>query len=90
MRQTSSENNYFLRIFFTDVVDLSINAIFGGLADAVELAADLAGLEGEPEVVRPRERHRGFISDLLTGVLGDLGQEMRDAGVGPRLMYIYR
>lgn len=70
--------------------NLGLVDTLGGLADAVELAADLAGLEGEPEVVRPRERRRGFISDLLTGVLGDLGQEMRDAGVGPRLMYIYR
>jgi len=70
--------------------NLGLVDTLGGLADAVELAADLAGLEGEPEVVRPREKRRSFISDLLTGVLGDLGQEMKDAGVGPRLMYIYR
>jgi len=70
--------------------NLGLVDTLGGLADAVELAADLAGLEGEPEVVRPREKRRSFISDLLTGVLGDLGQEMKDAGVGPRLRYIYR
>jgi protease-4 len=70
--------------------NLGLVDTLGGLADAVELAADLAGLDGEPEVVRPREKRRSFISDLLTGVLGDLGQEIKDAGVGPRLMYIYR
>jgi protease-4 len=70
--------------------NLGLVDTLGGLADAVELAADLAGLEGKPEIVRPREKRRSFFSDLLTGVLGDLGQEIRDAGVGPRLMYIYR
>jgi protease-4 len=70
--------------------NLGLVDTLGGLADAVELAADLAGLDGEPEIVRPREKRRSFISDLLTGVLGDLGQEIKDAGVGPRLMYIYR
>ena len=70
--------------------NLGLVDTLGGLADAVELAADLAGLEGKPEVVRPREKRRSFFSDLLTGVLGTLGQEIKDAGVGPRLMYIYR
>ncbi|MCX6835944.1 MAG: signal peptide peptidase SppA [candidate division Zixibacteria bacterium] len=70
--------------------NLGLVDTLGGLADAVELAADLAGLEGKPEIVRPREKRRSFFSDLLTGVLGDLGQEIKDATEGPRLMYIYR
>ena len=70
--------------------NLGLVDTLGGLADAVKLAADLAGLEGEPEVVRPREKRRGFWTEMLSGVLGDLGQELRGAGVGPRLMYIYR
>jgi len=70
--------------------NLGLVDTLGGLADAVGLAADLAGLDGKPEIVRPREKRRSFLSDLLTGVLGNLGQEIKDAGVGPRLMYIYR
>jgi protease-4 len=70
--------------------NLGLVDTLGGLADAVELAADLAGLEGKPEIVRPREKRRSIFSDLLTGVLGDLGQEIKDATEGPRLMYIYR
>ena len=70
--------------------NLGLVDTLGGLADAVKLAADLAGLEGEPEVVRPREKRRSFLADVLSGVLGDLGQEIKGSGVGPRLMYIYR
>jgi protease-4 len=70
--------------------NLGLVDTLGGLADAVKLAANLAGLEGEPEIVRPREKRRNFVSDLLTGVLGDLGQGIRETGVGPKLMYIYR
>jgi protease-4 len=70
--------------------NLGLVDTLGGLADAIKLAANLAGLGGEPEVVRPREKRRNFISDLLTGVLGDLGQGIRETGVGPKLMYIYR
>jgi len=71
-------------------LNLGLVDTLGGLADAVNLAARLAGLDEEPEVVRPREKRRSLFSDLLTGFLGDLGQEIRDAGVGPRLMYLYR
>jgi protease-4 len=70
--------------------NLGLVDTLGGLADAVKLAADLAGLDGEPEVVRPREKRRSFLADVLSGVLGDLGQEIKGSGVGPRLMYIYR
>lgn len=62
----------------------------GGLNTAVMLAADLAGLDGEPDIVRPRERRRSYLADLLTGLLGDLEQRVGVGPVGPRLMYLYR
>ncbi|MEW5796392.1 MAG: signal peptide peptidase SppA [Candidatus Zixiibacteriota bacterium] len=62
----------------------------GGLNVAVNLAADIAGLDEEPDIVRPREKRRGYFSDLVTGLLGDLGQQMGQVSEGPRLMYLYR
>ena len=40
----------------------------GNLEDAIELAADLAGIEGEPKVVEPRRRFsiREFIESRLS------------------------
>ncbi|MDH4157244.1 MAG: signal peptide peptidase SppA [candidate division Zixibacteria bacterium] len=62
----------------------------GGLKEAVDLAADLAGLEGEPSVVRPRERKQLTIFDLVQGVLGQAGRAAKDELVGPELMFLYR
>ena len=46
----------------------------GNLQDAIELAADLAGIEGEPEVIEPRKRFsvRDFLENRLFGVLPKL------------------
>jgi protease-4 len=65
----------------------------GGLKEAIDLAADLAGID-DPEVVRPYERKRGAWSDLLGGVLGGvLGEVQRavdEEFSGPQLMYLYK
>ncbi|SLM47653.1 putative Peptidase S49, signal peptide peptidase SppA [Nitrospira japonica] len=46
----------------------------GNLEDAIQLAADLAGIEGEPKVVEPRRRFsiRELIESRLTAVLPKL------------------
>jgi len=46
----------------------------GNLDDAIQLAADLAGIEGEPKVVEPRRRFslRDFIESRLSGILPKL------------------
>jgi protease-4 len=66
----------------------------GGLKEAIDLAAELAGIEGDPEVVRPYERKRGAWSDLLGGVLGEMFGEVRRVVdgefSGPQLMYLYK
>ncbi len=43
----------------------------GNLQDAIEMAAELAGIEGEPKVVEPRKRFsiRGFLESHLFGSL---------------------
>lgn len=65
----------------------------GGLKEAIDLAADLAGIDGDPDVVRPYERKRGMWGDLLGGLLGSVLGEVRRAVdeefSGPQLMYLY-
>src|SRR5512147_2090108 len=47
----------------------------GNLEDAIQLAADLAGIEGEPKVVEPRRRFslRELIGSRLSGIFPKLG-----------------
>jgi len=70
--------------------NLGLVDTLGGLNDAVRIAAEMAGLGDEPDVVRPREKRRSYLGDLLSGVLGDLGQQVQGAVSGPRLEYIFR
>jgi len=57
----------------------------GDLEDAIRLAADLAGIEGEPKVVEPRKRFsiRELLESRLLGVLPRL-----DFQAGVRLKYL--
>ena len=61
----------------------------GGLNVAVALAAELAGIDEEPDIVRPYRRRRSFLYDLLTGFLGELGERIEGVTAGPRLLYLY-
>ncbi len=70
--------------------NLGLIDTLGGLRDAIELAADLAEMEGEPNVVRPRRRDRVSVFDLLGGLLGRLDKQIPGAGAGPSLMYLYQ
>ncbi len=51
----------------------------GNLNDAIKLAADLTGLEGEPKVVEPRKRFS--IRDLIESRLGSLPRIRFETGV---------
>jgi len=46
----------------------------GDLEDAIKLAADTAGIEGEPKVVEPKRRFsiRGFLESKFTAVFPKL------------------
>jgi protease-4 len=70
--------------------NLGLVDTLGGLHEAVEIAADLAGLEGKPRVVRPYRRERITIFDLIKGLFGDLGSKVDEAMSGPRLLYLYQ
>jgi protease-4 len=62
----------------------------GGLSVAIEVAADLAGIEGEPNVVRPFVREKLDIFDLLGTNLGGLAEKVESQISGPRLLYLYQ
>lgn len=68
--------------------NLGLVDTLGGLRAAVELAAELAGIDEDPDIIRPRTRRRGFLSDLVSSLLGDLGHQVEGAVSGPRLMYL--
>jgi protease IV len=65
----------------------------GGLDEAIHLAAEMAGLTGEPSVVRPYRRERVTLFDLL-GSLSDVADRVTatvDRGLaGPQLLYLYQ
>jgi protease-4 len=62
----------------------------GGLREAVDIAAELANLPADPNVVRPKKRDNLGLFDLLTGTLGSLGQRVESYTDGPRLLYLYQ
>lgn len=62
----------------------------GGLNEAVLIAAKMAGLEGKPEIIRPYERKRLSVWDLMGNVLGGIDQHLQQGLDGPQLMYLYR
>jgi len=70
--------------------NLGLVDTLGGLNTAVNLAATLAGIDEEPDIVRPKKRRRSYWADMLTGLLGDLEQRIEGGSSGPRLMYLYQ
>lgn len=76
---------------FTGVQALNLGLIdsLGGLNEAIEIAADLAMLEGEPKIVKPRARKRLSAFDLLGGLLGELKEVVKPEVQGPQLLYLF-
>jgi len=69
---------------------LNLNLIdtLGGFEDAVRLAADLAGIEGKPRLMREYKPKPGFF-DVLGSVAGEVEQFTTGEIDGPRVMYLY-
>lgn len=77
---------------FTGAQALNLGLVdtLGGLKEAIDLAADLAGISGEPNVVRPYRREKVSIFDLLGSFVGDLGVKVEKPKLGPQLLYLYQ
>lgn len=68
--------------------ELGLVDTLGGFEDAVRLAADMAGISGEPRIVKEYRPKRSFW-DLIGSLLGNV-QEMASGDIsGPRVMYLY-
>ncbi len=70
--------------------NLGLVDTLGGLKEAVDLAAELAGIEGEPKVIYPRKRREVTIFDLLGQVLGGVNEALTSPSWGPELLYLYQ
>lgn len=70
--------------------NLGLVDTLGGLNEAVEIAADLAGLEGGPEVIRQYEKKKITLFDILGSVSDLLEGSIERKFDSPELMYIYK
>lgn len=70
--------------------NLGLIDTLGGLHEAVELAANLAEITGEPTVVRPTYRERVSIFDLLGQTLSKVNTAVDQKLAGPSLLYLYQ
>ncbi len=70
--------------------NLGLIDTLGGLSEAIELAADLAELEGEPNIVRPRPKKKLSPFDLLGSFFHAVDHVVSREKVGPELLYLYK
>jgi len=70
--------------------NLGLVDTLGGLHEAVNLAAALAGVEGEPTIVRPIERRKMDIWDVLGGLAEKLDNTVEEQVSGPQLLFLYK
>lgn len=70
--------------------NLGLVDTLGGLTEAVELAAELAEIEGEPNVVRPFKRKKVGLFDLMENILQNIDSKFENNAVGPKLMYLFQ
>ncbi|QEM68107.1 signal peptide peptidase SppA [Geobacter sp. FeAm09] len=59
----------------------------GTLQDAIEEAGRLAGITGDPEVIRAPKKKIDYLDVLADGMEGKLGGTLKNAAGGMRLMY---
>lgn len=60
----------------------------GNLQDALEKTAQLAGIEGKPEVIEPKKRRLSILDRLLEGIAQLPAQILEESS--PRLMYLFK
>jgi len=68
--------------------DLHLVDTLGGFEDAIRIAADMAGIPGEPGIVKEHEP-KPTIWDLMGSILGDAKNVATGDAGGPRVMYLY-
>jgi len=70
--------------------NLGLVDTLGGLNEAIELAADLAKIEGKPRVIRPYKKKRLNPFDLLGGLFKSVNEAVQRQKTGPQLLFLYK
>jgi protease-4 len=70
--------------------NLGLVDTLGGLKEAVDLAAELAGIEGQAKMVKPYKKKRVSIFDLMGNLLKNVNIGVENQLSGPKLLYLYR
>ncbi|MEW6049815.1 MAG: signal peptide peptidase SppA [Candidatus Zixiibacteriota bacterium] len=70
--------------------NLGLVDTLGGLQQAIEVAAELADIQGEPNVVRPYKREKISLFDLMGQMAGKVNGQIDQAFSGPQLLYLYQ
>lgn len=68
--------------------NLGLVDTLGTFHDAINIAADMVGLEENPETVKEVKRKPGFF-DLLNETVVDVKTTLSPESVGPQLLYLY-
>jgi protease-4 len=68
--------------------ELGLVDTLGGFEDAIRLAADMVGIQGEPRIVKEYRPKRG-LWDLLGSILGNVEDMTASDISGPKVMYLY-
>jgi protease-4 len=61
----------------------------GGIEYASTIVAELAGIEGKPELIYPKEERFSIFRYLMEETLQVVRKELREEGTGPGLSYLY-
>lgn len=61
----------------------------GGIEYASTIVAELAGIEGKPELIYPREEKFSIFRYLMEETLQMVRKELKEEGTGPGLSYLY-
>lgn len=60
----------------------------GNMEYAIDMAADLAGIEGKPEVVCPEEKRKGLLRYIASEAILSISEELRGSSSG--IDYLYK
>ncbi|MCX6827150.1 MAG: S49 family peptidase [candidate division Zixibacteria bacterium] len=68
--------------------ELGLVDTLGGFEDAIRYAANMAGIKGEPRIIKEVKQKSG-IFDLIGSTLGGVREIASGDIGGPRVMYLY-
>jgi len=60
----------------------------GNMEYAVDIATDLAGIEGKPEVIYPEKKRKSLLRYIASESISAISEEFR--GIGTGISYLYK